>query len=61
LQGLLRGDVAARFGAYRIGREIGVYSANEIRAFENLGPVEGGDTFLQPLNLTPLSTGSAEG
>ena len=28
---LLRGDIKARFDAYRVGQEIGVYSANDIR------------------------------
>jgi len=55
LDGLLRDDVASRFEAYRIGREIGVYSSNDIRRFENeppLGPV--GDVYNQPANWLPL-------
>jgi hypothetical protein len=31
LDGLLRGDVKSRFDAYRLGRECGVYSPNDIR------------------------------
>lgn len=57
LSGLLRGDPEARFAAYRIGREAGVYSANDIRRFENLPPVEGGDTYLEPLNMQRMGGG----
>lgn len=53
-QALMRGDVAARGQWYRIMREIGAYSANDVRRFEDESPVEGGDTYLQPLNLAPL-------
>ncbi len=52
--GLLRGDVKSRWEAYRIGRDTGVYSVNDLRALENLPPVEGGDGRLQPLNFVPL-------
>jgi phage portal protein BeeE len=45
LDGLLRGDVASRFEAYRIGREIGVYSSNDIRRFENEPPWAQSETF----------------
>lgn len=54
IDGLLRGDVKSRWEAYRLGRETGVYSVNEIRAFEDLGPVENGDGRLQPMNFGPL-------
>ena len=54
LSGLLRGDTAARFEAYRIGREIGVYSPNDIRRRENEPPIPNGDTYAQPVNWAPL-------
>jgi phage portal protein BeeE len=55
LDGLLRGDVASRFEAYRIGREIGVYSSNDIRRFENEPPLGAiGDVYNQPANWLPL-------
>jgi HK97 family phage portal protein len=55
LDGLLRGDVASRFEAYRIAREIGVYSSNEIRRFENEPPIGAiGDVYNQPANWLPL-------
>ncbi len=48
---MLRGDTKSRFAAYKIAREGGWMSVNEIRSRENmnlLGPE--GDTYLQPLN-----------
>jgi HK97 family phage portal protein len=56
LSGLLRGDVQARFEAYRIGREIGVYSPNDIRRWENEPPIENGDLYHQPANWAPLGS-----
>lgn len=54
LSSLLRGDVKARFEAYRIGREIGVFSPNDVRRRENEPPIADGDTYHQPANWTPL-------
>ncbi len=51
LAGLLRGDMKSRFEAYNIGRNIGVYSANDIRKLEDLNDIENGDIYLQPLNM----------
>jgi HK97 family phage portal protein len=59
LSALLRGDVASRFEAYRIGREIGVFSANDVRRRENEPPVAGGDTYHQPANWVSLNGGPA--
>ncbi|MFC9085351.1 phage portal protein [Nocardiopsis dassonvillei] len=56
VEGLLRGDTAARGAFYRIMREVGAFSANDIRALEDRPPVDGGDTYLQPANLTPLGS-----
>lgn len=56
LSGLLRGDVQARFEAYRIGREIGVFSPNDVRRRENEPPIANGDGYHQPANWTPLGT-----
>lgn len=61
LSALLRGDMTARFEAYRVGREAGFLSPNEIRAFEGLGPIEGGDTYVQPLNMGALGEGRNDG
>ena len=54
LAGLLRGDLTARYAAYRTGREGGWLSANEIRGFENMSKIDGGDTFMEPLNMGRL-------
>ena len=51
VDGLLRGDTKTRYDGYRIARETGWLSVNEIRSLENLNPVEGGDTYIQPLNM----------
>ncbi|MEV7282866.1 phage portal protein [Streptomyces sp. NPDC093111] len=50
---LLRGDTAARYAAYAIGRQWGWLSANDVRDKENENPVAGGDDYLVPLNMVP--------
>ena len=54
LSALLRGDTASRFNAYKIGREGGWLSSNDIRDLENMNRIEGGDTYMQPMNFTQL-------
>ena len=61
LAGLLRGDLKARYESYRIGREWGWLSPNEIRGWENLPEIEGGSEYLSPLNMTPMGDRPAEG
>jgi HK97 family phage portal protein len=51
---LLRGDTKTRYEAYNIARQGGWLNVNEIRAMENLNPIDGGDTYLEPLNMKPL-------
>ncbi len=51
LEGLLRGDSAGRATFYTAMLGSGVYSVNEVRALEELPPVEGGDTRYRPLNM----------
>lgn len=50
---LLRGDMLQRMQAYRIGREVGLYNANDLRRFENLNPRTDAEAeaFLSPLNM----------
>lgn len=48
---LLRGNTRDRFTSYAIGRQWGWLSVNDIRELEDLPPVEGGETYLQPLNM----------
>lgn len=55
LDALVRSDLAARMSAYQIQRAIGLRSLNEIRALEDLPPVEGGDTYLPPVQA-PTTT-----
>jgi HK97 family phage portal protein len=56
---LVRGDMLQRFQAYRIGREIGLYSANELRAYESLNKRTDpdADAYLSPLNMQSEQTG----
>lgn len=55
LDQLLRGDPEARSRAHWRGRMGGWLSKNEIRADENLPPVENGDELLDPLNMAVAS------
>jgi HK97 family phage portal protein len=55
IDGATRGNIASRYGAYSIGRNIGVLSANDIREYENLNPLEdGGDVYLVQSAMVPL-------
>lgn len=53
INGLLRGDTQSRYAAYAVGRQWGWMSANDIRRLENLDPIDGGDVYLSPQNMTP--------
>lgn len=50
---LVRADFLTRLQGYRIGRETGLYSANDLRRFEHLNPRSDpdADTFLSPMNM----------
>jgi HK97 family phage portal protein len=58
LQGLMRGDSAARANFYRVMREVGALNADEIRDLEDRPPIPGsaGEQYLQPGNMLPLGT-----
>jgi HK97 family phage portal protein len=56
IEGLLRGDTAARAAFYKAMWEVGALSTNEIRAFEEQPAVEGGDVRYRPLNMGQLGT-----
>lgn len=61
LEGLLRGDMAARYAAYSQGRQWGWLSVNEIRRKENMNPIgEQGDVYLQPVNMVPAGETNEE-
>lgn len=55
LEGLLRGDSAARAQFYAQGIQWGWLRRNEVRERENLEPAEGLDEFLTPSNMTLIS------
>ena len=55
VEGLLRGDTAARYASYAVGRQWGWLSVNDIRQFEEMVPVEGGDRYIEPLNMESIS------
>lgn len=56
VEGLLRGDSAQRAAFYKALWDIGALSTNEIRALEEMDPVEGGDVRYRPLNMGVLGT-----
>lgn len=60
MAGLLRGDIGARYAAYRTGRDGGWLSANEIRRLENLPEIEGGNEYLSPLNMRQVGKEGGE-
>jgi len=60
-RGLLRGDAAARASYYQTLWNLGVASINEIRRWENLDPVDGGDTRFVQLNMQTLDQANAGG
>jgi len=54
VEGLLRGDSQARMSTYATGVQNGIYARNEVRAWENLPPVEGGDDLTVQSQNVPL-------
>ena len=57
LAGLLRGDMKARYDAYSVGRNGGWLAVNEIRGWENMPKIDGGDEYLSPLNMKEAGAG----
>jgi HK97 family phage portal protein len=51
VEGLLRGDIKTRMESYQIGRNIGLYSANDIRRKEGENPIS--DPLADKYNLNP--------
>lgn len=47
-EALLRGDIETRYRAYSVGLQSKFLNRNEVRGFENLNPVKGGDEFENP-------------
>lgn len=59
VDGLLRGDTTSRYAAYATGRQWGWLSINDVRTLENLNPVDGGDAYLEPMNMTEAGSAPA--
>jgi hypothetical protein len=55
VEGLLRADSAARGAFYRDLFNVGAITQNEIRALEEMDPIDGGDELYIPLNMIPVS------
>jgi len=51
---LLRGDIQTRYNAYSQLWDRGILCANEIRAKEDMNPIDGGDKYFIPLNYTTI-------
>jgi len=54
IDGLLRGDSAARASYYNTMFTIGAYSINDILELENKNPIEDGDKHFVPMNMQEL-------
>lgn len=54
LDDLVRGDFASRITTYRSGIESGIFTVNEVRAWEGLPPVDGGDETVRPTYSAPI-------
>lgn len=52
IESLLRGDIKTRMEMYKEMFQMAAISPNEIRRLENMNPVEGGDRYYAPLNMT---------
>lgn len=60
VDGLVRGDIKTRYEAYSIGRQMKWLSANDVRRFENLNPILGGDAYENPaITTTPAQNAAA--
>lgn len=53
---ILRGDIKTRHEVYAIGRQWGLYNADECRAKENMNPIpeENGQVYMVPSNMMPV-------
>jgi HK97 family phage portal protein len=58
MDGLLRGDISSRYSSYATARQWGWLSVNDIRKHESLDPIDGGNVYLQPLNMVEVGTGN---
>lgn len=56
VNGMMRGDTAARTQHCKEMFMIGAYSDNDVREYMGLNPIEGGDRYFVPLNMVPLDS-----
>jgi HK97 family phage portal protein len=59
VDGLMEGDTQSRYNAYATAKQWGWMSTNDIRRKEDDEPVDGGDDYLQPLNMVPAGSTTA--
>jgi HK97 family phage portal protein len=57
---ILRGDIRTATEQYTKLWQIGTLSRNEIRDYEDLPPIEGGDEYMIPTNMTTEQIGGAD-
>jgi HK97 family phage portal protein len=60
-EGLLRGTTLERYQGYAIAINNRFMAPNEVRAYEDMAPYEGGDEYLSPLNMAGTATGDVSG
>lgn len=60
MEGLLRGDSAARSSFYQTMTGMGAMTINEVRKLENLPPVEGGDEARMQMQNVPITQSGQE-
>lgn len=57
LEGLMRGDMKTRYESYKVAIQNGFKSINEVRALEDMNPIEGGDKhFVQGNNMVDINS-----
>ncbi|MED0676978.1 phage portal protein [Aneurinibacillus thermoaerophilus] len=61
INGLLRGDIKTRGDFYFKGIRSGWFTPNEVRAYEELPPVEGGDKLYMSRDLSPIDDPTRNG
>ena len=59
LEGLLRADSASRAAFYNAGLQNGWFTINEVRALENMPPLDGGDQATRQMQNIPITQDGA--
>lgn len=58
---LVRGDIKTRYAAYAVARQWSLMTPDEIRALEDMNPIDGGDDLFAPGNANRAVTDPAAG